>query len=151
MNVLDYAPRESRGTRVRNRWYALARSLRWFAAERPLRSAEVALIGWALFAITYILLVTGVARRDALLKPALASMLTASVVMLIAAVRLIRTRQYAASFLVAGVACFTALLGGVIQWERCPHATYVQVIGISIPVSGDPCNNPRNVIPWWAR
>jgi len=148
VNVLDYAPRQTRLARLTQRLRPLARWLRWLLIERQLSAVEVAFGGWALFAINYVLFVAG---GQGLLVIVLAAMVTGSVGLLLASIRLIRARRYAASFLLVWVALLTAFLGGVIQFDRCPHATYVQVIGISIPVAGDACGNPRQIAPWWMR
>lgn len=44
-----------------------------------------------------------------------------------------------------------APLAGMIQFERCPHAAYIQILGISITVEGDRCGNPKTAEPWWLR
>ena len=104
-----------------------------------------------MFAINYVLFAAGLAGGQDLLVIVLAAMVTGSLGLLLASIRLIRARRYAASLLLVWVALLTAFLGGVIQFDRCPHATYVQVIGISIPIAGDACKNPRQTAPWWMR
>lgn len=151
MNVLDYAPRQTRIARWTQRLRRLAHWLRWLLIERQLSAVEVAFGSWALFAINYVLFASNVAARQGLFVIVLAAMVTGSVGLLLASIRLILARRYAASLLLVWVALLTAFIGGVIQFDRCPHATYVQVIGISIPITGDACGNPRQIRPWWMR
>jgi len=40
---------------------------------------------------------------------------------------------------------------GLIQFRRCPHATYLQVGGVSIAIVGERCGNVQPGTPWWAR
>ena len=64
---------------------------------------------------------------------------------------MITERRWKAIVLLGMIAVPTAVMSGMLQIERCPHATYVQVIGINIPVVGKGCHNPRDSTVWWLR
>ena len=72
-------------------------------------------------------------------------------VMLIAMLALIAMRQWRrlATFIVG-----TTILGFVIGtsgFDRCPHASYVTVYGVSLAISGNPCGNLRDFSPGWMK
>jgi hypothetical protein len=142
--ILDYAPRIPP-------WQGLGSWLRWLFTERQLYPVEVAFGGWALFAVNYVLSATKLLTADASRVFMLSAMVTGSVAVLLASYRMLVARRFAMSLLLVIVALLSSLIGGIIQFERCPHATYVQIVGISIAVSGDACNNSRNITPWWMR
>jgi hypothetical protein len=148
--VIDYAsPRRSRWMNVvidsvERAW--------WFFAHRNLSAFEVAIgsgIAWTALYVFWAV------RRFELgsdaLKPALALTWILPVVMLVAVVRLALKHQWRALWFLPVVIALTMPLAGMIQSERCPHARYLQVLGISIPLEGTRCGNPRHIEPWWMR
>lgn len=142
--ILDYAPRVPRGR-------ALGSWLRWLLMERQFSAVEVAFGGWVLFAVNYVLFTARVMHAGSSLAFMLSSMVTGAAAMVLASYRMLLARRYAMSLLLVTTALLSSFIGGIIQFERCPHADYVQIIGISIPVSGDACQNPRQNRPWWMR
>ena len=124
----------------------------WFLGRRDLSAVEVALGAWVAWVALYVF---WAARWFELgsnsLKPALALTWTLPVVVFVALFRLALTRQWKALRLFFVMAVVLAPFSGMLQFERCPHAIYVQVMGISLPVHGMPCGNPRRVEPWWMR
>ncbi len=132
--------------------FPFLRSLSSFLFHRPLDAAEVAVAGWLAWAALFTF---WAARRFELgsdsLKPALSLTFLLPCVVGIALVRLVVRRRWKALRVFGLVAVAAAPLAGMLQFERCPHAAYVQVLGISIAVEGDPCGNPRKIEPWWLR
>jgi hypothetical protein len=131
---------------------SFARLTRWFLFQRSLDAAEVAVAAWLAWAALFIF---WAARRFELgsdsLKPALSLTWLLPCVMGVALVRLMMRRRWTALLVFVLVVVAVAPFAGMVQLERCPHATYVQILGISIPVKGNPCGNPRKVEPWWLR
>jgi hypothetical protein len=123
--------------------------MRWLLLERQLTAGEVTFGGWALFAFSYVLFVARIGGQQSTVVLMLSSMVTGSVAMLFAAGHLLVARRFALAGLLVVIAFVTSFAGGIIQLDCCPHATYVQVMGISIAIRGDACNNPRQITPWW--
>jgi hypothetical protein len=129
-----------------------ARLTRWFLFQRALDAAEVAVAAWLAWAALYAF---WAAHRFELgsssLKPTLSLTILLPLVAAVALVQVVRRKRWKAiiSFVLVMVAA--APLAGMVQFERCPHATYVQILGISFPVEGNRCGNPRSVEPWWMR
>lgn len=151
--VLEYAsPPASLARRCVQQLRTWARAIRWFCFERPLDALEVAIGAGVVGAAAYAYFgairfqVTSNALRPFVAVSA-AMVLTAAV----AVGRLLVRRRWRALLVVCAVAAPVSALSGMVQTERCPHAAYVQVLGISIPVAGDPCGNPRKTEPWWMR
>ena len=147
--ILDYAP-PPRAWPVR-----FADGLQWFFLRRPLRPVEVALGAWSVIAVAYAYLAAHrfdfSAAPGISYKPAIALFLTGVLVAGVAAWRLAARRRWRAILLLCLVAGPTGLMAGMLQVERCPHASYVQVLGLSFTVAGDRCGNSRKFEPWWLR
>ena len=151
--VLEYAqPPPSAGRRA---WGAAARWgrwARWFLLRRPLRGIEVATAGWLAAAVSYAALAGHAVRMPEAWLRAYVCVSVATVIAGIGALAwLVALGRWRAVLLWIAMAVPTGILSGVFQIERCPHATYVQIMGGSIPVAGDPCHNPRKIAPWWMR
>jgi hypothetical protein len=150
--ILDYATLQPRRWRITEMLLRFLRLARWFLLQRPLDSAEVAVAGSLAWATLYIF---WAARHFELgsnsLKPALSLTWLLPCVVGVALVRIVMRRRWKALLVFALVVAAVAPLAGMVQFERCPHAAYVQILGISIPVEGDACGNPRKVEPWWLR
>ena len=84
-------------------------------------------------------------------KPVLAVTWTLPAVLAVALFRLAVGRRWKALKLVLLTVVCVMPLAGMIQFERCPHATYLQLFGMSIPVEGRACGNIRRIEPWWMR
>src|SRR5688572_16375469 len=59
-----------------------------------------------------------------------------------------RLKQLLVCIVIAGL---SGIASGAVQFDRCPHATYLQLFGMSIPIIGDKCGNARPITPWWFR
>jgi len=64
---------------------------------------------------------------------------------------LVRQHRWRTLRLGLGWALLVAVASGLIQTRRCPHATYIQLFGITTPIDGNPCHNFQSLAPWWAR
>ena len=64
---------------------------------------------------------------------------------------LVRLRRWRTLLLCACLVVVTGVASGALQLAGCPHATYLQVAGLRVPVSGNPCNNEQDYYlqPWW--
>ena len=149
--VLNYArPPQPLARRTLDLFARIVRATPWFIFRRPLRVIEFAIAMVACAIAVY-------AVAAAVLKEATSAapggiffighmLLLVSLGALFQAVAVRRRRPL---IFWCFIALPFALLSGMIQVVRCPHATYFQVSGVTVPVAGDPCNNPRKVIPWW--
>jgi hypothetical protein len=165
--ILDYAPPpHSLGRTAAELAIKALRYAHWFIRRRPLRAAEVFVAGWLLIAAAWVIqalacdhrhivftpVIVRTALRGELLPVALSAVAGAVlVVALVALVRVAAQRRWRAMLLCMSVALPSGIASGMLQYERCPHATYAQVFGASIPVVGDACRNDRNSEPWWLR
>ena len=108
--------------------------------------------GWLTAAVSYAVLAGHMLRMPEAWLRAYVCVSVATVVVGIGAfARLVALGRWRAVLLWVAVVVPTGVLSGVFQIERCPHATYVQIMGGSIPIAGDPCGNPRKIAPWWMR
>jgi hypothetical protein len=129
-----------------------ARLTWWFLFQRPLDAAEVAVAAWLAWTALYIFwAASSFELGRSLMKAALSLTILLPFVVAGSLLRLAMRKRWAAIVSIVLVVVAVAPLAGMVQFERCPHATYLQIIGVSIPVEGNPCNNPRRVEPWWLR
>lgn len=123
-------------------------ALVWFLLRRPVRASEIVIGGWLMMITLHGLadsLLLGDFQRVLLRR----SGLTVAGATLIAFCTLLAQRRWRAILLAIVIALPTGAVGGLIQTDRCPHATYVNVAGVTIAVSGKACHNPRHFKPWW--
>ena len=66
---------------------------------------------------------------------------------------LARQRRRRAMLTCGCIVLVTGIASGALQLGSCPHATYLQIVGLDIPIWGDPCRNNQiqNLRPWWSR
>lgn len=153
--ILDYAPRpRSRGQVVAE---LLARAVRyagWLLWGRPLRAPEVFIGGWLFAAAAWAIQAIECERCQVIFTPLMYPTVLPGAVLIVALAALVRLatkRRWRAMLLCTIVALPSGIASGMLQYERCPHATYLQVFGASIPVAGRACGNPRQLEPWWLR
>jgi hypothetical protein len=151
--VLEYGqPPPSVGRRAAGAIVRWGRWARWFFLRRPLRGVEVAMAGWLTAAVSYAMLAGHAVRMPAeWLRAYVCVSIATAVAGAGAVVWLVARRRWRALLLWVAVVVPSGILSGVFQIEHCPHATYVQIMGGSIPIAGDPCGNPRKIAPWWMR
>jgi hypothetical protein len=149
---LDYESALPRPSRVAELFLRFVHVVRWFFFYRPLNAAEVAIGAWLAWSALWVF---WTARRFEIasntLKPAIALTVVLAGVVAVALLRLAVRRRWKALATCAGVALAVAPLSGLVQFERCPHASYVQVFGFSFTVDGERCGNDRRIEPWWMR
>ena len=166
-SIRDYAaPPRSLGRTAAESALSALRYAHWVIRRRPLRAPEVFVGGWLLVATAWVIqaltcdsrrivftpVIIRTALRGEYLPIALSALAGAVLVVALAAfVRIAAERRWRAMLLCVSLALPTGIASGMLQCERCPHATYVQVFGASIPVVGDACRNDRDSEPWWLR
>lgn len=66
---------------------------------------------------------------------------------------LARQRRWRAIVVCGAVVIVAGIVSGALQLGSCPHATYLQVVGLDIPIVGNACGNSQNqnLQPWWLR
>jgi hypothetical protein len=165
--ILEYAPppRSPGRTAAESALRAL-RYTHWFVRRRALRAPEVFVGGWLMVAAAWVIQALACDHRHIVFTPVIIrtalrgehlpvapSALAGSVlaVALAAFVRVAARRRWRAVLLCVSVALPSGIASGMLQYERCPHATYAQVFGASIPIVGDACRNDRDSEPWWLR
>jgi hypothetical protein len=125
--ILDYAPpRRSLARRVGESLARPGRLLFWFCFRRPLSAAEIAIGGWLVMAGAWAYFAAAARPLADPLKPVIALCLTTGVTTAVAFARLIAKRRWSAIAVACTIAAATAVLSGMLQLERCPHATYLQ-------------------------
>ena len=148
--LLEYAdPPETVEQRLA-RW---SRAALWFVFKRRVRAGEVVLAGVSAAALLHVLAFT-IFLRPFGSGPTLFGLIDgASSATFFAALLTVcylpfnRRWDQALRYLLLLV--LVAAVSGIIRVERCPHAIYVQVYAVSIPVWGKGCGNYRNFSPWW--
>ena len=68
-----------------------------------------------------------------------------------AAIGVVRDRRWRTAAACLAVAAVAGVASGATQTERCPHATYVQWFGVTVPIAGTACHNVQPTCPWWLR
>jgi hypothetical protein len=132
--------------------YARPQANRRWVGYRPLRAIEVFFICWFGGIGIWVggsLLFANANRPDTLAITLISGEFF--VVALGAFLGVARERRRKQTLSCAAIALITGALAGQFQLDRCPHATYLQVFGISVPITGHACSNPRNAAPWWLR
>jgi hypothetical protein len=144
--ILEYETRPTARFTLRE----AVRQALWFCLGRPMRPLEIATVwiaasgffyGWVMIDLASTL------NSHALLLyfPALSCGISTAA----ALVMLYRRRAWGAAA-VAGIFLIVILLfSGIVQITRCPHATYLQTFGFSVPIHGDACGNVQDQRPWW--
>lgn len=154
-SVIDYAPpRRSAGRDITDRLANTLRYLGWFIWRRPLRAHEAFIGCWLALALLWAVMALKTLREGYVFMPSHLMTSLAMSLLLVAAtgftVSALRGRWWPLIICVT-VALPAGAASGLFQYDHCPHATYLQVVGVSIPVVGKACRNPRDAAPWWMR
>jgi hypothetical protein len=137
--ILDYSQPTTRRSR----------NVAWFLFRRPLRAVEAAPALWIVATVSYAVTAAIGGGRVFLDNPALVVPLFSAAAALTASLYAAKRNSALRSAFCLLFGLFIAVPSGAIQATRCPHAGYLQVWGVSIPVTGEPCRNPRPVVPPW--
>ena len=137
--VLDYGPPPPHPLK---RLEAAIITVIVFVARRQLRAVEVAVAGLLVLPVVYAAYAPGV-KFYRYAHPFLFPFSFATVCVTLAAILCVvfrgsRTQTTA----VLSLFVVTGPLTGLLQLERCPHAVYVQLVGVSIPIVGQSVRQP---------
>jgi hypothetical protein len=146
--ILDYAPPPRSKM---ERLVSMSKRVVWLTFKRPLHDVETATAGWFLLAITYLVHSSMVGRVENYYPLLVLPLIPPLIIFTWSASRLAIAKRWRVLTLVAVLYLSTGPITGLVQFDQCPHAAYVQICGVSIPISGDACGNPRDVRPWWMR
>jgi hypothetical protein len=132
--ILDYAPASA--TTRRRIVNALAGAVPyagWFVWHRPIRALEVVVAAWLVIAVAWVWHAM-LYRRGlfAFPEPILVNSVVGAVLIVgfVAAARILVRRRWRALRWCVLISLASSLATGMLQWERCPHATYLQVLSI---------------------
>ena len=125
--------------------------LRWFITRRHIRPIEVIVGAWSSFFVMLLALLAGwIDSGDGLwLLVGMALTLVSTVACFNSSWRLVRSKRFILGGALICFAVASLFLVDLIKFDRCPHARYVTVFGISITVTGKACHNERDWRPWW--
>ena len=144
--VLDYAPAPPAW------WRRVLRKLLWFFLRRRVRTVEIVVGGWLLMVGLYFF----AGSREYVPKEYHRTLLSAAYLAVTGATLsafciLLMQFRWRAALLAVIIALPTGAVGGLFQTDRCPHATYLNIGGVTFAISGKACHNPRYFAPWWKR
>jgi hypothetical protein len=146
--VLDYTrPPRSPNQRLAGLIIQMMRGIRSFLLERDLSVAETSVICWLTLTSSWALAAILGSYRAPEVIAQLGIGLFLAVVICLAI--LAWDGRWKAFLLCLSFIMTTGIASGVLQVHRCPHATYLQIMGRSIPIAGKACNNEQPSQPWW--
>jgi len=155
--ILEYGrPSRSAVGRAADRAAAALSRVEWSLVRQPLRAHEVFFrtlpTGAAAWGLAW---ATGGRPHGSLLGIWWPLWPISAVALLVVAagalVRLLATGRLRMAAACAAAALPVCVASGLVQYERCPHATYLQAFGAIITVEGQACGNQRHFEPWWLR
>lgn len=123
-----------------------------YAYQRPLPDFPILLSFWCVWSGFYLWLAIHLDRGEETLPGAT---LLLGIVLCVVAFpgigRLLKHGRLPQRVRMSCVVLVTIPLTGMVQFDECPHANYVQILGKSIAYKGYACGNPRQTKPWWMR
>lgn len=146
--ILDYAPRRSVGQGLMS--LLPVRYFIWICFKRPLTPGWTFIACWLVIALVRLSQAWDRQHYVPVLLATPAAFLPL-IAVIAAAAALVKQRRWRALILCILFAFITSIPSGLLQFDRCPHGTYLQLMGVNLSIRGPGCNNLRNEQVWWRR